>query len=527
MRRFFKLPADSLPGLYARRSALTALLLCAGCACAVVPLAGQQCPDGTPPPCAGGAGAAAVARPAARSIAVLTFESVTRDTSTQYLAEGLADQICTRLGGVARLTTISRTAVRRLRSPERLSVRQLGRALNASYLVSGSIRVAGGRVRVTVEALRAATGVAVWSDAFDRADDDLIGIEEAIAAEVAAGVAGRLSPQERRALGSRVTANSRAYEQFLRGNVLLARRSPAALRDAIAAYQAATAADPEFADAYGRLAYALALCANWECGGGVDSLLELSRQAATRALLLNPRSSDAWMGRAYSLAMWSGRAPLAGDDSLLVALPAFRRAVELNPRNDEAWHQYGYVLGLVSDSASLDALRRALALDPARAITYQDLSTTYYRMGRNDRALATIDSAVTLDPDGPFRAYRMLYRLTAGDTAGAAADARLTPDLLFSPAFLAALAHDSAAVRAIEAMETQPSCTGVAAIASTMYLLWTGRREQAVHGVLRCRPSLYVRWWMRLPVYAPLGDDPRIQALRAETERILAGARWR
>jgi adenylate cyclase len=287
--------------------------------CVPVP-AWSQCPDGTPPPCAA---AAAPAHPAPHSIAVLTFENITRDTSAQYLAEGLADQIYTRLGGVARLTMISRTAVRRLRSPEQLSVQQLGRSLNAAFLVSGSIRVAGGRVRVSAEALRAATGESIWSEAFDRASDDLIGLEEAIATEVAAGVAGRLSPQERRVLQSRVTTNSAAYEQFLRGNVLLARRSAGSLRDAIAAYQAATAADQEFADAYGRLAYAYALCWLWECRSDVDSLPGLSRQASTRALHLNPRSSDAWMGRAFLLAQWSSDARENGDDSLLASLVAF------------------------------------------------------------------------------------------------------------------------------------------------------------------------------------------------------------
>jgi len=519
MRRSLEFLAGSQLGLYANRSALTALLLCACCACAAVPLAAQQCPDGSPPPCAG---AAAPLRPASRSIAVLTFENTTRDTSAQYLAEGLADQIFTRLGGVARLTTISRTAVRRLRSPEQLSVQQLGRTLNAAYLVSGSIRAAGGRVRVNVEALRAATGEAVWSEAFDRASDDLIGLEEAIATEVAAGVAGRLSPQERRALGSRVTANSRAYEQFVRGNVLLGRRSPAALRDAIAAYQEATAADPEFTDAYGRLAYAYAMCANWKCGGDVDSLLRLSRQASTRALRLNPRSSDGWMGLGLLLVEWAAT-QVDSDDSLLASLAAFRRAVELNPRNDEAWHQYGATLGYVSDSASLDALRHTLALDPARAVTYTDLSRIYYLMGRTDRALATVDSAVALDPDGPFRSLRVLYRLTAGDTAGAVADARLAPGLIWGPAVLAVFAHDSAAVRAMEARGAQLGCDPV----SATYLLWTGRREQAVQRFLGCGPSLFTRRWLRLAVNAPLADDPRIQALRAQPERIVARARWR
>ena len=478
-----------------------------------------QCPDGTPPPCAG---AAVPVRPAPNSIAVLTFENSSRDTAAQYLAEGLADQICTRLGDVARLTLISRTAVRRLRGPEQLSVQQLGRTLNAAYLVSGSIRVAGGRVRVNVEALRAATGEVLWSDAYDRAGDALIGLEEVIATEVATGVAGRLSRQERRALGTRVTTNSRAYEQFLRGNVLLARRSPADLRGAIAAYQAATAADPDFADAYGRLAYAFVVCWSWKCRNDGDSLLGLSREASTHALQLNPRSSDAWMGRAAVLAVWPATR-VESDDSLLASLPALRRAVELNPRNDEAWHQYGTALRFVSDSASFDALRHALALDPTRAATYLILSSLNWVVGRSDRALATIDSAVALDPDGPPRGYRAAYRLMAGDTAGAMADARLTAAGWPSRGILAVFAHDSAAVRAMEAWVAQSGCSET----SATYLLLSGRREQAVQNLLACGPSLRTRWLLRWPAFAPLADDPRIQALRAETDRILARARWR
>jgi TolB-like protein len=463
--------------------------------------------------------------PPARSVAVLTFENTARDTSAQYLAEGLADQITTRLGSVARLATISRTAVRRLRSPEQLSVQQLGRALNAAYLVNGSLRAAGGRVRVNVETLRAATGELIWSAAYDRASDDLIGIEEAIATEVASGVAGRLSPQERRALGSRVTSSSSAYEQFLRGNVLLARRTAASLEGAVASYRAAAVADSGFADAYGRLAYAYVMCANWGVGGDVDSLLALARGAAARALRLDARSSDAWMALGWRLFLSSALWRVGSDDSLLASLAAFRRSVELNPRNDEAWHQYGATLAWVDDSASLAVLRRALALDRTRAVTYADLAATYYRMGTYDRALQTIDSAVALEPDGPFRMNRALYRVQAGDTAGAVADARLSPSNFWgTPAVLAAFAHDSASLRVMESeVARPPSCEPGWA----EYLVWTGRRELAVQRLLPCGPSLRTRWQLRSPALAPLADDRRIQALRAQSDSILARARWR
>ena len=501
-----------------------AVALCAYAALFACP-ATAQCPDGTPPPCA----AQRALAPPPNSVAVLTFENTTRDTSAQYLAEGLADQVFTRLGSVARLTMVSRTAVRRLPHLDQLSVQQIGRALNVAYLVSGSIRAAGGRVRVNAEALRAATGEAVWSSAFDRAADDLVGLEETIATEVAAGVTGRLSPQERRALGGRVTASSAAYAQFLRGNVLMARRSVASLRGAIGAYRAATTTDSGFADAYARLGYGYALCANWACGDR-DSLLADSRLATARALRLDPRSSDGWMGRAYAQAVWAFTTEEAGvgdsllasraDDSLLASLPAFRRAVELNPRNDEAWHQYGSTLIYVNDSAGLNALRQALALDPGRAITYAGgLSVVYGWMGRPDLALKAVDSAFALEPDGNFHGFRVNARLAVGDTAGALEDARAYS----YTDILAAFAHDSGSIRQMESEVAQPQLCGQYA----QYLVWTGRREEAVRQLLLCRPSLITRSVLRSPGLAALADDPRIRALRAACDSILARVRWR
>ena len=497
-----------------RRTSVARRVVVIAAVCGMTASLRAQCPDGTPPPCA-----AAVAHPAPNSIAVLTFENTTHDSSAQYLAEGLADQILTRLGGVGRLTVVSRTVVRRLRNVDQLSVQQIGRALNAAYLVNGTIRAAGGRVRVSVEALRAASGEAIWSQTFDRSADSLLGIEEAVATEVAAGVAGRLSPQERRALGSRVTSNSRAYEQFLRGNVLMARRTRASLQAAIEAYRAATA-DSWFADAFARLSYAYDLCVKWGCGD-VDSLLALARRATARALRLNPRSSDAWMARAYTAYLWSEHTTRTDDDdSVLASLAAFRRAVELNPRNDEAWHQFGGTLSFVSDSASIDALRRALALDPARAISYHDLSSVYALTGRMDRALELIDSAFALDPDGPYHTMRAIARLAAGDTAGAVADARSAPGS-FAPV-LAAFARDSASIRLMESVvAAHEFCSSGAE-----YLLWIGRGEEAVQRLIQCRPSIWTRFVLRQPALAPLADDPRIRALRAASDSVLARARW-
>jgi tetratricopeptide (TPR) repeat protein len=375
--------------------------------------------------------------------------------------------------------------------------------------------------------VRAATGEAVWSQAFDRPGDDLIGVEEAIATEVAGGVAGRLSPEERRVLESRLTSSGQAYERFLRGNVLLARRGKESMRAAIVSYRAATSADPEFADAFGRLAYTYALCINWGCGKR-DSLIALSREAAMHGLRLNPRSSDAWMGRAMVLTRgvgWGGA--VGNEDSLEVCLAAFRRAVDLNPRNDEAWHQYGATLMIVNDSAAEYAMRRALALDPGRAVTYQDLSALYHLEGRNREAIALIDTAIALEPDGSFRGARAGWRLAAGDTAGALADARAVPGFMFARGILAAIGHDSASIAWLGAIRegtmTSRACNVVAAVDWAM----ANERERAIGQLLGCGVNLTTRGNLRISFLKPLLDDPGLQALRAATDRVHASVRWR
>jgi TolB-like protein/Tfp pilus assembly protein PilF len=490
-----------------------------------------QCPDGTPPPCAG-------TGPAPRSVAVLTFDNITRDTTAQYLAEGLADQIFTRLAQVDRLTVISRSAVRRLRNADQLSVQQMGRSLNAAYLVSGSIRMAGGRVHINVEALRAASGAAIWSSAYDRAQDDLLGLEELIATEVASGIGGRLTPQEQRGLTRRVTDNAEAYRRLLRGNVLLARRTVSDFLGAIAEYQAAIEADPALVQAHARLAYAYALCSLTGFGRCIaaDSALALGRRAADRAVSLDPRSSDAWLGRAYTMFLQYGQYDRDGGttepslESLSVAFGAFRRSVELDPRNDEAWHQYGASLSGVNDSASVAYLRRAIAIDPTRAISYRDLSLTCAQAGRSADAVRLIDSAVALDPaNGLYQReaaeHHLVALLAAGDTAGAREYARAHEQLEPSSAFLAALGGDSTGRRGWEARAAAGNEGRFSYL--PFYLMWSGQPDAAVSELLRLWSNPWRAVYMRMTWYEPLRADPRFRALLASSQLVRDRVRWR
>lgn len=174
-----------------------------------------QCPDGSAPPC----GRAVPRAPAATSVAVLYFDNLSRDTSDAYVADGLTEELMTRLGEIERLQVKSRTAVQRYRGRPIDDPVELARALNVAHLVSGTVQQGGGHLRVTVELTRAASGVRVWGQSYERPTTDLMGVEAEIAQAIAEGVGGRLAPAERRSLSARPSRNPEAYDHLMGSQV--------------------------------------------------------------------------------------------------------------------------------------------------------------------------------------------------------------------------------------------------------------------------------------------------------------------
>ena len=371
-----------------------------------------QCPDGTPAPCR-----APARPPAANTVAVLYFDNLSRDTSDAYLAEGLTEELITRLGDIPRLTVKSRYAVRRYREEKDVDPAAIGRALAVTYLVTGSVQRAGDALRVRCELARATTGNRVWGQEYERGDGDILAITTDIAQRVASGVAGQLLPGERSALTARPTENREAFEHLVHGDVLLAHRTPRAVRRAIEEYQAATRSDPRLVSAWAKigLAYAIWLDWGWSDDGLAppDSFLTTGVAAAARALALDSASSDGWLAWGY-LQIFAHPRDFAGSEA------GMRRAVALNPRNAEAWSQLGDLLGYLQRNAEMaEPFHRALAIEPGRPITLVNLAA----IEEPPLVLALADSALAIDPDF-YIAYlwRARARLLARDTAGARAD---------------------------------------------------------------------------------------------------------
>jgi TolB-like protein/tetratricopeptide (TPR) repeat protein len=482
----------------------------------------SQCPDGTPAPCAGPARA-----PSANSIAVLYFDNLSRDTADAFLAQGLTEELISRLGQVPRLTVKSRYAVRRYRGETDVDPAVIGRTLSVAYLVTGSVQRSGDRLRVRCELARATTGNQVWGQQYERGDGDILAITEDIARSVATGVAGQLLPGERTVLSARPTENRAAYEHLMRGEVLLAQRTPASVQRAIGEFAAATHLDGRLVSAWAKigLAYAIWLDWGWSNDGLVppDSFLTSGVAAASRALDLDSLSSDAWLAWGY-LQIFAHPRDFAGAEA------GMRRAVALDPRSAEAWHQLGDLLGYMQrDSEMAEPFRRALAVEPGRPITLQNLAA----ISPPQQALLLADSALAVDP-AFFTAYlhRAQARFRLGDTAGALADAatfrRMAPagTEWFARAShlhgLRALGDSAAAADTARRMAAELPPAGWIAIrvgsVLAPALVATGDAAAALHVIERMQPGavLWAFLWKNVNPRTP-GMLPRVLQLLEES----------
>jgi DNA-binding winged helix-turn-helix (wHTH) protein/TolB-like protein/Flp pilus assembly protein TadD len=471
---------------------------------------------GLPPVAAIIAGAVALAsiaalwhpwsRPKATSVAVLYFDA--RDTADAYLADGLTEDLTSLLGSVPGVQVKSPGVVRRAQRASPGDAPAITRALGVHYLLDGHVRRVGARVRVSVRLLNGATAVAAWGDVFDRSPDDMLALPSEIAREVALRVGGG------GLLGTLRTRSPAAYDHYLRGNFLLARRSPQETARALAEYREAERLDSGFAAAIGRAAYAHAIArGNYYRlpDAPIESLAVRGLVIANRALRRDSTSSDAWMARGYLLAF-------ANPRTMNGSVQAFQRSIALDPKNAEAHHQYGSILNWLGRYDEADREQHlALALDPGRAISFVDLAWTHVR--ETARAVALTDSAVALDPASAFsRRWRALARLWGGDLSGAQEDAelanRLQPgDIVMESVLAIVLARAGDRARARALMAHWPGRNEHWLIMAA--LVAVGDTAAALDRLERASPVPYLWAGLRRPEFDALHGNPRYERLLA------------
>ena len=370
-----------------------------------------------------------------KSIAVLPFDNLSDDKGAAYFADGIQDEILTKLAGIADLKVISRTSTAKYKSkPEDL--RTVSRQLNVATVVEGTVQKLGDQVRVNVQLIDARDDSHLWAKTYDRDMKDVFAVESEVAEEIADSLQAKLSPAEASTLAAAPTTDAAAYDLFLKGEyearLANANLRPESFDQATAWYEQAIARDPKFALAIARLVQNKIL-RHWFVEYLSDNDLAELKKMADHALELAPNLPDAHL--ALGMLYYHGRREYD------FALTEFGRAVELQPNNSQALEYLGYVHRRQGQwAASLTELRKALEQDPRNATLAGNMGSSYLHLRMWKDAEATGRHAISIDPHEVISMRDILLSILNGrgaidealQTLGTfPADSKLTTNSLF------------------------------------------------------------------------------------------------
>jgi TolB-like protein/Tfp pilus assembly protein PilF len=358
-----------------------------------------------------------------KSIAVLPFENRSEDKANAYFADGIQDEILTRLAKIDDLKVISRTSTQRYKSsPENLT--EIAKQLGVAHIVEGSVQKAGDQVRVNVQLIKAQTDAHLWAEVYDRKIADIFAVQSEIAETIAKALQVKLSSREKQAVAAKLTENPEAYDAYLRGLAIWNSLdiSPAALERMVSHYSRAVQLDPRFAVAWAQLSVVQTL-SYAEFDPTAQRLAEAKRALDT-AMQLQPDLGDGY----FALGLYRYRALRDYEG----ALKAFAEAIERGVNKAMSLEFSGYVKrrqGKWSESLALH--QESAALDPRNAVIFSEQAVTYRGLRRFAEARAAIDRGLEINLHNPILLVQKarVYQAEGNFDAAAKLIARLPPDL--------------------------------------------------------------------------------------------------
>jgi TolB-like protein len=461
-----------------------------------------------------GSGAPAAVVPVAptgatRSIAVLPFADMSAAQDQGYFADGMAEEILDLLAKIPQLKVIARTSSFQFKG-KALDIRTIGAELGASYVVEGSVRRSGNRVRIVAQLIDARDGTHVWSQTYERTADDVFAMQDDVATGIARAL--QISTGAYDIGAHRPTANRAAYDEYLRGSLEFDQTTAASTERAAAAFERALALDPMFASAAEALAVTRALQGDFGFAPAREAV-EKERAAAELALRLDPISA-----RAHAIL---GDAAMSTLD-WRTAQREIARARELGPR--DIWvvglaAKLAIVLGKWGEATTL--ISAVLDIDPLSAAGHQMAEYAYAGAGRLEEAEGECRQILRLSPSFETIRYELaLILLARGRAADALRAASEEPDpgtrlmgIAITQAALGHLTESDAALRLAEkSLKDAPS--GLAQIYAMR-----GDRDRAfalldrAASLARATPDSFLPFIQCYLAWAPLRADPRYHAL--------------
>ena len=323
------------------------------------------------------------------SVAVLPFKNLSGDPGQDFFSDGITEDVISALGRFSNLLVAAKSASFQFKGRS-LAPAEIGRLVDVRYLLEGSIRRAGDRIRVNVELTEAAAGLHVWSETYDAEVKDIFAVQDDIARRVVGAAAVKLTRFERERVLTKPTENLAAYEYVLRGRDFLAHPTREQNDEAQKMFQRAIDLDPSYAAAYAALggAYYETVVSGWT--EFREDEVERAESLAQKSLALDPATTSAYR-LLSNVNMYRRRYDLA--------LGQVDRALEINPSDAESYFQRGNILVWAGRAEeAMPWLEGALRFDRAHALTSQDLCIAYYFLRRYGEAVEAGDRALARSP---------------------------------------------------------------------------------------------------------------------------------
>jgi TolB-like protein len=328
-------------------------------------------------------------------LAVLPFQNLTGDPEQEYLSDGLTQEMIAQLGRLhpASLSVIARTSVMRYKKTDK-SVDQIGRELGVDYVLEGSARREGARIRISAELIQVRGQSQLWAESYENELAGMLALQSEVARKVAGSLALKLLPAEQARLANVRAVNPEAHDAYLKGLHHWYKFTPGDLNTAQQYFELALAKDPNYAPAYAGIALV------WDGRQGIGitppgEAAPKAKAAALKAVALDDTAAEAH----YALACiktWS-------DWDWTGAEPEFKRAIEINPSYPEARAYYSHFLMIMRrPEQAMPQMERALQLDPFNALLQGFYCGDLLYVRRYDEAIALCRKMLRTTPDSPF-----------------------------------------------------------------------------------------------------------------------------
>jgi TolB-like protein/Flp pilus assembly protein TadD len=324
------------------------------------------------------------------SLAVLPFTNLSSDPEQEYFSDGLTEDLITDLSRLSGLFVIARHSTFTYKG-KAVKVQEVSRELRVRYVLEGSVRKAGERVRITAQLVEAATGHHLWAERYDRPLQDIFALQDDIVQKIVTTLKLQLTLWEQGHLVRKTTANLEAYDHYLRGVEYFWRTTQGANTQARQMFEQALALDPQYAEAYARLGWTYVVAWLWEWGQDAQTL-EQAFALAQKAVTLDDSLSLAHrvLGLVYG---WKRQ-----HDQ---AIAAAEWAIALDPNDAEGYFRLADILNFAGrPEEAIKLVEKATRLNPyAPAFHLFFLGHAYYLTERYEEAIAVLKGVLTRDPD--------------------------------------------------------------------------------------------------------------------------------